>query len=395
MKGLLKTAAMTLLLYPLLIACAVPVVMQTTDPCSVTIPVAGKPTVELEPVVSGLTNPVYVTDAGDGSGRLFVVEQSGIIRIIQNGVLLSTPFLDIRERVESGGEKGLLSVAFHPNYKSNGRFFVDYTTRQSKQLKTIIAEFQVSAADPNLADLTSERVLLQIDQPFDNHNGGLVLFGPDGYLYIGMGDGGSGGDPFGNGQNLNAFLGKLLRIDVDGARPYAIPPDNPFAGVSGTRPEIWAYGLRNPWRFSFDRCTGRLFVADVGQDRYEEVDVIEKGGNYGWNIMEGAHCFKPTFGCDMTGLKLPIIEYDHSLGCAITGGYVYRGTRYPDLIGRYFFGDYCSGRIWALSENSSGGWVMTELLHTQLNISSFGEDENGEFYVLDYNGALYHIKGQS
>lgn len=395
MKHLAKIAAVTLLLYPLLIACAPLAATQTTDPCSVTAPAASKPLVALETVVSGLNDPVYVTHAGDGTGRLFAVEQSGIIRIIQNGVLLSTPLLDIRERVESGGEKGLLSVAFPPSYKANGRFFVDYTTREGRQLKTIITEYKVSASDPNLGDPASERILLEIDQPFDNHNGGLVKFGPDGFLYIGMGDGGSGGDPFSNGQNLNALLGKLLRIDVDSALPYAIPSDNPFVGMSNARGEIWAYGLRNPWRYSFDRCTGRLFLADVGQDRFEEVDLIEKGGNYGWNIMEGADCFKPAAGCNMTGLKLPIAEYDHSLGCSITGGYVYRGTRYPDLIGRYFFGDYCSGRLWSLTENSSSGWTMTELLQTRLNISSFGEGEDGELYVVDYNGAIYRIKGQS
>lgn len=365
--------------------------VEQQDPCN-TQASSRAPQVKLERVVSGLSNPVYVTHAGDGSGRLFAVEQAGIIRIVQKGALLPTPFLDIRDRVESGGEKGLLSVAFHPNYETNRRFFVDYTSRRGGQLKTIIAEYKVSAIDPNVADPTSERVLLEIDQPFSNHNGGLVKFGPDGMLYIGMGDGGSGGDPLGHGQNLNSLLGDLLRIDVDRGTPYTIPPDNPFVGRADAKGEIWAYGLRNPWRFSFDRCTGRLFLADVGQNRWEEVDLIEKGGNYGWNIMEGAHCFRPPTGCNTTGLKLPIAEYDHSLGCSITGGYVYRGKQYADLVGRYFFGDFCSGRLWALTETASGSWTMTELLQTGLSISSFGEDQEGELYIVDYNGSIYRLR---
>ena len=385
---------MALTLAPLLIVGFVWATSQVrqADPCSVTTP-SGAVQVKLDRIVSGLSNPVYVTHAGDGSGRLFVVEQAGIIRIIQKGALLSTPFLDIRDRVESGGEKGLLSVAFHNNYESNRRFFVDYTTRRGGQLKTFIAEYKVSATDPNVADPTSERVLLEIDQPFSNHNGGLVKFGPDGMLYIGMGDGGAGGDPLGHGQNLNTLLGALLRIDVDGGSPYAIPSDNPFVGEAGARGEIWAYGLRNPWRFSFDRCKGRLFLADVGQNSWEEVDLIEKGGNYGWNIMEGAHCFKPPTGCNTTGLKLPIAEYANpALGCSIIGGYVYRGKQHAELMGRYFFGDFCSGRLWSLTEATSGGWAMTELLQTGLSISSFGEDEEGEVYIVDYYGSIYRLR---
>lgn len=389
-----RAVIMTLLFLPLLIVSCIWVTRPRgqIDPCRVEMP-TGTARVKLERVVAGLLNPVYVTHAGDGSERLFVVEQAGLIRIIQRGSLLNTPFLDIRNRVESGGEKGLLSVAFHPNYETNRRFFVDYTTRRGGQLKTIIAEYKASTADPNVADPTSERVLLEIDQPFSNHNGGLVKFGPDGFLYIGMGDGGSGGDPLGHGQNLNTLLGDLLRIDVDSRTPYAIPPDNPFVGRADARGEIWAYGLRNPWRFSFDRCTGRLFLADVGQNRWEEVDLIEKGGNYGWNIMEGAHCFRPQTGCNTTGLKLPIAEYaTNVLGCSITGGYVYRGKQHADLIGRYFFGDFCSGRLWALTETASGSWTMTELLQTGLNISSFGEDEEGEIYIVDYNGSIYRLR---
>ena len=273
--------------------------------------------VRLQPLATGLESPVYVTHAGDGSGRLFVVEQAGVIRIIRNGRLLARPFLDVRSRVISGGEMGLLSVAFHPQYASNGRFFVNYTAN-SDSLRTVIAEYRVSDA-PDVAG-RAERVLLEIAQPYRNHNGGLNLFGPDGMLYIGMGDGGSGGDPHNNGQRLDTLLGKLLRLDVNGEAPYGVPRDNPFVGRAGARGEIWAYGLRNPWRFSFDRATGRLFLADVGQNRWEEIDLLEKGGNYGWRLMEGAHCFNPETGCSTTGLILPIAEYGRELGCSVTGG---------------------------------------------------------------------------
>src|SRR3990172_7052852 len=346
------------------------------------------PPIRLQPIVTGLDSPVHLTHAGDGSGRLFVVEQEGIVRIIRDGRLLPRPFLDIRGRVISGGEMGLLSVAFHPQYARNGRFFVNYTAN-STTLRTVIAEFHVSGDDPNVADAT-ERVLLEIPQPFRNHNGGLNLFGPDGMLYIGMGDGGSGGDPLNNGQRLDTLLGKLLRIDIDGGSPYRVPPDNPFVDRSGARPEVWAYGLRNPWRFSFDRATGRLFLADVGQNRWEEINLLEKGGNYGWRLMEGAHCFSPETGCSTAGLILPIAEYGRDLGCSITGGYVYRGTRIRDLVGRYLFSDYCTGRLWSLRE-SGGRWVMEELLATGLSVSSFGEDQAGELYVVDPRGTVYQI----
>ena len=349
----------------------------------------GSLTITLDDVVGGLTNPVYLTHAGDGSGRLFVVEQAGKIRIVQDGSLLSIPFLDIQNRVTSGGEMGLLSVAFHPSYKSNRRFFVNYTDRRPN-LKTIVAEYQASAANPNSAG-TTEKVVLTIDQPYDNHNGGQLQFGPDGYLYIGMGDGGSGGDPQGNGQNKNALLGKLLRIDVDRDSPYGVPAGNPFVGVSGAD-EIWALGLRNPWRFSFDRANGRLFAADVGQNLYEEVDIINRAGNYGWNVMEGAHCYSPPTGCDTTGLELPINEYDHSLGNAVTGGYVYRGKQFPQLLGTYLFADYGSSRIWALTETNRGTWERSELLQPGFNISSFGEDESGEIYLVEYGGSVHRIR---
>jgi glucose/arabinose dehydrogenase len=343
----------------------------------------------LDPVVNGLSNPVYITHAGDGSGRLFIVEQAGRILIFQNGSLLTVPFLDIRGRVASGGEKGLLSVAFHPDYVTNRRFFINYTANRP-DLKTIVAEYQTRADNPNVAD-PNERVVLQIDQPFENHNGGQLQFGPDGYLYIGMGDGGSGGDPQGNGQNQGSLLGKLLRIDIDHGSPFAVPPDNPLLRDSDAD-EIWAYGFRNPWRFSFDRVNGRLFLADVGQSSFEEVDIVDRGGNYGWNIMEGAHCFSPPAGCISTGMELPINEYDHSLGNSVTGGYVYRGKKYPALAGTYLFGDFGSSRIWGLAETNRETWIRTELFRPGFNISSFGEDESGEIYVVDYGGTIYRIR---
>ncbi len=344
----------------------------------------------LQSVVTGLSSPVYVTQPADGSGRLFIVEQAGMIRILRPGVgLLPTPFLDIRSRVVSGGEQGLLSVAFHPSYASSGRFFVNYTS-PAGSLHSVIAEYHVSAGNPDVADPT-ETVLLTIPQPFTNHNGGLNLFGPDGMLYIGLGDGGSGGDPLGNGQRLSTLLGKILRIDVNVGAPYSIPRDNPFIRIAGARREIFAYGLRNPWRFSFDRGTGRLFIADVGQSSWEEVDVGGQGRNFGWNVMEGAHCYPPGSQCTTVGLALPIAEYDHTFGCSVTGGYVYRGTNVPELAAKYLFGDYCSGRLWSLTETSPGRWTMALLLQTGLNISSFGEDQSGEVYVVDYRGGIYTL----
>lgn len=369
-------------------ACVISSGVQPIDPCSVQSPTTVLQ-IELQQIAPGFTRPVYLTHAGDDSGRLFIVEQAGVIKIIRDGKILSTPFLDIRDWVESGGEKGLLSVAFHPQYKENGRFFVNYTARKEGILKTVIAEYKVSAANPDTAD-RAERVILEIEQPFGNHNGGLNKFGPDGFLYIGLGDGGAAGDPLNFAQNLESLLGKMLRIDVD-KEPYAVPADNPFVGKPNARGEIWAYGLRNPWRFSFDRCTGRLFAGDVGQGRLEEIDIIEKGKNYGWRIMEGSQCYDPPTLCNTQGLELPIAEYDHSLGCSVTGGYVYRGTQYPALIGHYLFGDYCSGRIWSLSENSSGRWTMRQLIDSPFSISSFGEDEQGELYVVHYGGAIYRV----
>jgi glucose/arabinose dehydrogenase len=351
------------------------------------------PILALKMVVAGLTNPLDFETAKDGTGRLFVVEQAGTIRIIQRGALLPGPFLNITNLVESGGEEGLLGLTFHPLYKTNGRFFVNYTRRVNGQLQTVIAEYHVSSTDPNKADPRRKKILV-IDQPFDNHNGGQLAFGPDKFLYIALGDGGSVGDPLGNGQNLGTLLGKLLRIDVDSGTPYVIPPDNPFVGNPSARGEIWAYGLRNPWRFSFDRGgTHRLFAGDVGQDNYEEVDIIRRGRNYGWNIMEGSHCYPPpTANCDMMGLTMPISEYSHSLGEAIIGGYVYRGSAMPALQGVYVFGDYLSGKVWGLREVLPGTWQRVLLVSTGKIISGFGQDGSGELYLLDYaNGIVYRL----
>ena len=359
-------------------------------------PPSGPLVLTLTPVLSGLNSPVDLQNAADGSGRLFVVEQQGQIRIVSNNSLVPTPFLDITSLVDFGGEKGLLGLAFHPAYSQNRRFFVNYDRVVSGQMQTVIAEFQTSASNPNQADPNSQRILFTVNQPFPNHKGGQLAFGPDGFLYIGLGDGGSAGDPLGNAQNRQVLLGKMLRIDVDHTSPglqYAIPSDNPFLnGVD--RGEVWAYGLRNPWRFSFDVPSGRLFVADVGQDKFEEIDILQKGGNFGWNIMEGLHCFKPSSGCNMTGLILPITEYDHSQGDAVIGGYVYRGAAIPRLSGTYLFSDFESGTIWGLTENSTGQWTRSQLIAGGRNISSFGRDEAGELYVLDYSGSLLRITAQ-
>jgi glucose/arabinose dehydrogenase len=324
-----------------------------------------------------------------------VVEQGGLIRIVRDGRIVEPPFLDLRDLTRAGGERGLLGLAFHPDYACDGRFYVDYTDTSGD---TVIAEYRVSADDPDVADPKPLARLLHIDQPFPNHNGGQVAFGPDGFLYVGMGDGGSGGDPMGNGQRMDTLLGKLLRLDVDD-RPAGAPPAAPLDNCRGcprdALPEIDAYGLRNPWRFSFDRATGALWLADVGQGTWEEIDRVEpvaiSGTNFGWSVMEGDHCYPPGSSCAKSGITLPVAEYDHSQGdCSVTGGFVYRGTAMADLAGWYLFSDYCSGRIRALS--SSGGGDATVLLETHGNIATFGEDENGQLYVADISrGTLSRI----
>jgi glucose/arabinose dehydrogenase len=350
-------------------------------------------TLRLVPIVtSGLSSPVYLTAPTGDTARLFVVEQSGQIRIVQHGQLLPTAFLDIHSRLVSGGEQGLLSVAFHPSYGANGFFYVNYTDLNGD---TRVERYTVSAADSNLADTASHKLMLFVPQPYTNHNGGLVMFGPDGMLYIGMGDGGSGGDPENRAQHPDSLLGKLLRVDVDGGDPYAIPVGNPFKNGGGA-PEIWALGLRNPWRFAFDRSAGLLYIGDVGQGAWEEVDVqpASQGGlNYGWRLMEGAHCYNPT-NCSSAGLVLPAVEYDHANGqCAVIGGFVYRGARSPALAGQYFYADLCAG--WVRSFSYAGGAVTG---HTSWNPDvspgtplSFGEDARGELYLLTGGGNVYRI----
>jgi glucose/arabinose dehydrogenase len=356
---------------------------------------AAWPAIALAPFLDGVANVVQVTHAGDGTGRIFVVQQAGYVRLVIGGVLQATRFLDIHLKVVAGGEQGLLGIAFPPAYSTKQYFYVNYT--RAGDGATVISRIPVSA-DPNVANPAGEQVLLVIPQPYANHNGGQIAFGPDdGYLYIGMGDGGSGGDPENRAQNPLSLLGKILRIDVEsGANPYAIPPSNPFAGNPAWLPEIWALGVRNPWRFSFDRLTGDLYIGDVGQNAYEEIDFQPAGSpggqNYGWRIMEGLHCYNPN-PCNPAGLTLPVAEYPHGPGCSVTGGFVYRGTASPALAGIYFYGDYCSGVIWGLRQ-AAGQWETQLLLDTSLSITCFGEDEAGEVYVGNYAGQVYRISGQ-
>ncbi|HEX3067971.1 MAG TPA: PQQ-dependent sugar dehydrogenase [Thermoanaerobaculia bacterium] len=346
----------------------------------------------LQQVASGLTQPVALTHAGDT--RLFITQQTGTIVIYDGTAIRATPFLDIRSLVLDSGERGLLSVAFHPHYSENGLFFIYYTNKNGDNS---IARYKVSAADPNIADATSGTILLTIPHPnFANHNGGQLQFGPDGYLYIGTGDGGSGGDPNNNAQNIDQLLGKILRIDVDHGSPYSVPASNPFFLRPGPRGEIWAYGLRNPWRFSFDRETGDLWIGDVGQDNYEEVDFQPAtsigGENYGWRRMEGFHCYNPATNCSDPSFTMPVIEYSHTSGaCSISGGYRYRGTQIPAMRGAYLYGDYCSGTI-SIATQSGATWTPKTLFTTSISISSFGEDVAGELYVLDVaKGIVYKI----
>lgn len=369
----------------------------TNTPTSTVVHTGGFPEpglVEWRPVLSGLNAPVGLTHAGDGSGRLFVIEQAGLVRVVVDGALLPEPYLDIRERVgDERSEQGLLGLAFHPRYAQNGYFFVNYTGTQGD---TVISRFQVSDSDPNRADPGSEMRLLNVPQPFANHNGGAVVFGPDGYLYLGLGDGGSAGDPMSNGQSLANLLGKILRIDVDGGAPYAIPPGNPFLDGGG-QPEIWAYGLRNPWRISFDRATGDLYIGDVGQNQWEEINFqpagVPGGVNYGWSYFEGSH---PYQGNPPSGAQLipPILEYSHDLGCSVTGGFVYRGSQLPAWQGIYFFADYCSGRVWGALQDAGGSWQQEFLFAGLGRVSSFGEDASGELYLVDHTGTIFLLAGR-
>ena len=381
------------------------IVSPTPSPSASTIPPLPSPTsgtvksgsFKLTRIAAGLRSPIDVTNAGDDSGRLFIVEQGGRILVMKGGVVLPTAFLDIRSLVASGGERGLLSVAFHPDFGTNGVFVVDYTRSTGHVGDTVIARYK-AVPGSDVADGTSGQTLLIVTQPQANHNGGGLSFGPDGYLYVGMGDGGSGGDvgsghaPQGNGQSLASLLGKMLRIDVPATGPYTVPASNPNLG-SGARREIWSYGLRNPWRFSFDRVTHDLYIGDVGQDAWEEVDVrpaTSKGGeNFGWPVFEGNHVYRS--GARLTGDVKPTAEYSHTGGsCSVTGGYVYRGQNIASMFGFYVFGDYCSGVLRTLVLYR-GHWTMATLMDTSFLISSFGEDESGELYLVSLEGAIYRF----
>ncbi len=357
--------------------------------------IAAIPDIGLAEVVgSGLNQPLFLT-APPGDDRLFIVEKGGSIRIVADGNLLTAPFLTI-PGITTDGERGLLGLAFHPGYAGNGRFFVNYTDGAGD---TQIVEYHADPAS-NVADPTPVRTILSIDQPYPNHNGGMIAFGPDGFLYIGMGDGGSGGDPDENGEDPTTLLGAMLRIDVDSQSPYAIPAGNPYDGTNGAR-EVWITGVRNPWRWSFDRSTGELYIGDVGQNEWEEIDVVPAGVggiDLGWDRMEGLHCFEPSSGCDTTGLTMPVLEYGHGEGNSVTGGYVYRGSAIPGLAGTYFYGDFGAG--WIRSFTMSGGVAAdqrdwTSVVGTVPALASFGEDSAGELYVVSIAGKIYKIVGTS
>jgi len=368
---------------------AQPTPQPTVQPNAATFPDAGQ--FDWQQIATGFTKPTAMADPNDGSGRLLVLDQGGIILIVQNGSVDPRPFLDIMDRVgSSGSEQGLLGIALDPEYAANGIFFVNYTDSNGN---TTISRFH-RAPDGVHADPASEQVLFKVDQPFANHNGGNLVFGPDGMLYIGLGDGGSAGDPHGNGQNVTTLLGKMLRLDIRGKDTYTIPRDNPFAAGGGAQ-EVWAWGLRNPWRYSFDRVTGDLYIADVGQNKYEEVDFLPAGSpggaNFGWNYREGLHAYQgePPAGANLVD---PIFEYDHGQGCSITGGFVYRGSALPEFYGIYLVGDYCNGFIWGLMRNANGNWSSSRLFQTPANISSFGEDASGELYMLDHRtGSIFKL----
>jgi uncharacterized protein (TIGR03437 family) len=343
------------------------------------------PTFQLQPFLSGLSSPILIRHAGDGTNRLFIIEQTGIIKVLQPGSTTPTNFLNVTTRIVSGGERGLLGLAFHPQFETNRRFFINYT--RAGDGATVIAEYLASSSNPNVAE-TAEKIILTIPQPFVNHNGGMIEFGPDGFLYIGMGDGGSANDPGSRAQNVEELLGKMLRIDINtsnGAVPYSSPSTNPFFGAVAGRDEIYALGLRNPWRWSFDRATGELYAGDVGQGQREEIDLITRGGNYGWRVYEGTNCTSLNQNlCNPSSFIAPITEYGHTGSrCSVTGGYVYRGTRSTLPVGTYIYADYCTGEIF-LYRNGSSSMV----LDTTRNISSFGEDEAGELYVVGLGGTV-------
>jgi glucose/arabinose dehydrogenase len=371
----------------IVIACAV------VSGFALSVPSAAAPSIQLQPVLSGLREPLDVRQAPDESDRLFIVEKAGRIRVSHGNQVIERPFLDIRGVVGArGSEQGLLGLAFDPQYASNGAFYVNYTDLNGD---SVVARYQVTD-DPDLADPGTGSVVLTQPQPYPNHNGGNLVFGPDSYLWIGFGDGGSAGDPHHNGQSGGTWLGKMLRIDPNGGSPYAIPPDNPFVGSSSVLPEIWALGLRNPWRYSFDAATGDLYIGDVGQSQWEEVDFVPAGSagglNFGWNVAEGNHCFNAQ-SCDLSPFVPAVAEYDHSArDCAIIGGFVYRGSVFPSLQGVYFYADECTGRVWSLARDEDGNWTSSELLKTGINISSFGEDKNGELYVTGLSdGKVYRL----
>lgn len=380
-----RTGAIPLLLIGALSACS-------DGPSGIVPPEPFDVRLALEIVSDGFDAPVFVTAPPGDTRRLFVVEQPGRIRVVLDGSVLATPALDLTSTTSDGGERGLLSVAFHPDYDANGFVFVNHTDNRGD---TRILRF--TASSPDQLDLASEEVVLVVGQPFANHNGGQIAFGRDGMLYIGMGDGGSGGDPQGHGQDLGTLLGALLRIEVNGALPYRIPSDNPFVARPGAAGEIWSYGLRNPWRFSFDGATGDLFIGDVGQNRLEEISWAPGssagGENFGWSVLEGSSCFNSAT-CDSSAMVLPILEYDHADGCSVTGGYVYRGSMIPELTGRYFFGDFCDGWIRSFRPEAGGATDLADHspeLGSVPSLASFGEDAAGELYVTSLNGTVYRI----
>lgn len=357
----------------------------------------------LQQIASGLTFPTSVINAGDGSSRLYITEQRGTVRVIENGSLVSGNFLDLSAEVKCCGEQGLLGLAFHPDFSHNGYLFVYYINQDGD---AVIARYH-SPPGSQEADKDPQHIILTIKQPTPIHNGGQLQFGPDGYLYIGTGDGGSfdstgdgsGNDPQNNGQRLDTLLGKILRIDIDHAQPYAIPPTNPYATSASARKEIWASGLKNPWRFSFDQLTGDLYISDVGRDRWEEINFQAHnspgGENYGWRLMEGPACFYPAHDCNPDGtLTLPAIQFSHSQGCAVIGGYVYRGNQAPALVGKYLYADFCTGKIWGAARSEDGAWSSTLLLDSDYMITSFGEDQDGELYITHRDkadGAIYRL----